>query len=130
MGAISEIKALIPQTPASLNATDYTHLCQNILKFKKNIVITANFRSFDSQLIVSDKIQQSFLSENNENKEAIEPIVELNVISSISINSSSNNEGTNNEQKAIFTVNRMFCAAVFTMISSKMWQFQNHEMMR
>merc|ERR1712048_1255242 len=32
-GAMSEIKALVPQSPASLNVTDYTHLCQNILKF-------------------------------------------------------------------------------------------------
>jgi len=57
---------LVPQTPASIEANEYTKLLRNILKFNKNVVITANFHSFASQLIVSDQIQEDFARQNGD----------------------------------------------------------------
>eukprot|EP00485_Elphidium_margaritaceum_P002943 CAMPEP_0202707636 /NCGR_PEP_ID=MMETSP1385-20130828/19934_1 /ASSEMBLY_ACC=CAM_ASM_000861 /TAXON_ID=933848 /ORGANISM="Elphidium margaritaceum" /LENGTH=969 /DNA_ID=CAMNT_0049366387 /DNA_START=21 /DNA_END=2930 /DNA_ORIENTATION=+ len=53
------LKALVQTTPAEMDALDYTKLCRNILRFKRNIVMTANMHSLDSELVVSERLAQA-----------------------------------------------------------------------
>jgi len=75
------IRSLVPQSPASMDSNEYTQLCRNILKFNKNIVITANFRAFDSALIVSSQIQQAFVEDMKNKQNQNEPSLELEEMS-------------------------------------------------
>ena len=68
-GSLDESKtigALVQQSPAVMNVNEYTKLCRNILKYNKNVILTANFHSFDTSLIVSNEIQSAFENSVNE----------------------------------------------------------------
>jgi len=54
------MQALVPQTPAALPAAEYVALCRSILRFDRNVVVTANFHAFDDQLLVSAKMHSDF----------------------------------------------------------------------
>jgi len=66
------MSSLVPQTPAALEAMEYTKLCRNTLKFNKNVLITANFHSFASRLIASDRMALDFAAQNGGDVELID----------------------------------------------------------
>ena len=79
------IESLVPQTPADMNPNEYTKLCRNILKYNKNVILTANFHSFDSSLIVSSEIQEAFNRNSTfENEIAMTPVHKPKVMSAMS----------------------------------------------
>jgi len=59
------MQAMVPQTPADLDVNEYSTLCRNILAYRRNVVMTANFHAFDSQLIVSDALQKVLAQPKN-----------------------------------------------------------------
>ena len=73
LDAAQTITSLVPQTPASLEANEYTKLLRNTLNFNKNVVITSNFHSFASKLIVADQIQQDFARQNGDMELIVTP---------------------------------------------------------
>jgi len=57
--AVTEsLKTLVKLSPAEMDAVEYIKLCTNILKFNRNIVMTANIHSLDFQLVISQNIAQ------------------------------------------------------------------------
>eukprot|EP01084_Bolivina_argentea_P171737 297544_1 len=62
---LESLKSLVKQTPADMDPIEYIKMCRNILKFNRNIVMTANIYSLDFQLVVSQNIQQVVEKKHN-----------------------------------------------------------------
>ena len=56
--AMESLKTLVRLSPAEMDPVEYIKLCTNILKFNRNIVMTANIHSLDFQLVISQNIAQ------------------------------------------------------------------------
>ena len=78
----SNMSALVPQTPAALPPGEYFALCRNILRFDRNVVVTANFHALDDQLLVSDKMHTHF-ADRHAAEDEDKPAMEMSSMSSV-----------------------------------------------